>query len=131
MTPARALSVLVVDDDPDAAESTALLLTRHGFRAAHATSGLEAVRLASADPPDVALIDLLMPRLDGYATALRLQSLGLLRTPVLIALTGVAADWDRERAAAAGFALHLIKPVPPDELVSLLKQCEQCRDGTW
>ena len=114
------LRVLVVDDDRDTAESTAYLLALHGFRAAPARGGAEAVRLASADPPDVALVDLMMPGMDGFEVAARLRELARPRPPVLVAVTGLATDGDRARAEAAGFVLYLVKPVPPEELVALL-----------
>jgi CheY-like chemotaxis protein len=127
MPSTRPLRVLVVDDEPDTVRSTCDLLTLHGFTTDGATSGERALSLASADPPDVALIDLSMPVVDGFEVARRLRALRLPRTPLLIAVTGHSADWDRGQAAAAGFLLYLVKPVPPDELVSLLRQCEESR----
>jgi CheY-like chemotaxis protein len=118
----RPLHVLVVDDEPDIVESTITLLDLHGFRPAGATGGEEALRLAADDPPDVALIDLGMPGVDGFEAARRLGELA--RPPFLIAVTGRPMNWDRGRAFAAGFQIYLTKPVPPGELVDLLRQCE-------
>jgi CheY-like chemotaxis protein len=126
----RPLRVLVVDDNPDCAESTAALLRLHNFHATYALDCDAALRAALAEPPDVALIDLAMPVVDGCEVARRLLALRLPRAPILIAVTGMTAAGDREQAAAAGFLLYLVKPVPPDELVSLLRQCEQGRTGT-
>jgi CheY-like chemotaxis protein len=115
----------VVDDERDTAESTAALLASHGFRATCAFGGVEAIAAASADPPDVALISLAVPPTDGYEVARRLRALHPLRPPILIAVTGLTESWNQDRAAAAGFMVYLVKPVPPAELVSLLKQCEE------
>jgi CheY-like chemotaxis protein len=71
--------VLVADDDLDTAESAAELLALHGFHAAHAVGGDTAVTVASARPPDVALIDQTMPVMDGFEVARRPRSLGLPR----------------------------------------------------
>ena len=94
------LHVLVVDDEPDAVESTVTLLALSGFRAEGARGGREAVELAAADPPNVALIDLSMPGVDGFEVARRLRELA--RPPLLIAVTGRPLDWDRGEAARAG-----------------------------
>jgi CheY-like chemotaxis protein len=125
MPPARPLHVLVVDDEPDVVESTVALLDLHGFRPAGATGGGDALRLASADPPDVALIDLSMPDVDGFEVARRLGELA--RPPFLVAVTGRPMNWDRGQAARVGFAVYLTKPVPPEELVELLTQCDKAR----
>jgi DNA-binding response OmpR family regulator len=130
MPSARTLRVLVVDDDRDTAESIATLLTLHGFRATCAFGCDGALVSAAANPPDVALIDLTLPQSDGYEVARRLRAFGLVRSPILIAVTGRREDWNRARAAESGFLLYLVKPVPPDELVSLLRQCEQGRAWT-
>ena len=63
----------------------------------------------------------------GYEVALQLGHLGLLQPPMLIAVTGRSLSWDRGRAAAAGFSVYLVKPVPPDELVTLLDHCATAR----
>ena len=120
----RPLSVLVVDDDRDTAESTAYLLALHGFRAAQARTGTEALSLASADPPDVALIDLVMPGMDGFEVACRLRGPAPARRPLLVALTGWVSDGDRQRAREAGFHHYLVKPAPPAELLALLDRCQ-------
>jgi CheY-like chemotaxis protein len=121
------VSVLVVGDDPDSNETTVRLLNRPGFSASAASGGREAVESAAADPPDVALIDLCMTDMDGYEVARRITDSSPGKPPILIALTEFASDWDRERAQTAGFALYLVKPVPPDELVTVVRQCGQAR----
>jgi CheY-like chemotaxis protein len=120
--------VLVVDDQPDLVESTVALLELHGFRAVGATGGREAIEAAAADPPSVALLDLAMPEVDGFEVARRLGSQSPGRRPLLVAVTGLEADTDRQRAAEVGFALYLIKPVPPDELIDVVRKCEQASE---
>jgi CheY-like chemotaxis protein len=128
MQSAQHAQVLVVDDDADTVESTVTLLELHGFRATGALGGREAVEAAAVDPPDVALVDLAMPGVDGCETARRLRSSG--KQPVVIAVTGLASDGAREQAHEAGFALHLLKPVPPEELVTLVRKCMQLRGNS-
>jgi signal transduction histidine kinase len=113
------LCVLVVDDDEDTVQSTAEVLALHGYRVLAATSGAEAVRLAAADPPDAALLDLSMPVMDGFEVARRICAARRPGTPrpVLVAVTG-QSTLDRERTAAAGFDLHLVKPAAADALAA-------------
>ncbi|HVL13232.1 MAG TPA: response regulator [Gemmata sp.] len=125
MPPPQAFSILVVDDDPDVVETTVTLLDLHGYRAAGATGGGEALAAAAADPPAVALVDLGMPGVDGFQLARRLKDLPA--APLLVAVTGRTSDADRERAGRAGFAAYLVKPVPPAELLDLVRLCEQAR----
>ena len=128
MTPPPPLSVLVVDDDRDYVESTVTLLRLHGYRARGETSGGRAVEAPAADPPDVALVDLAMPGLNGFEVARRLRRLPA--PPFLVAVTGRTAAWDQQQAALAGFGVYLTKPVPPDDLIDLLRMCDQSRGGS-
>ena len=123
----RTLSVLVVDDDSDTVETTVMLLELHGFHARGAVGGDVAVAEA-ADPPDVALIDIAMPKVDGYEVARRIKRSCVSKPPVLIAVTGMSSEWDQGRAHAAGFALYLIKPVVPHELITIIQQCQRARE---
>ena len=119
------ISVLVVDDEPDLVDTCVTLLALHGFRAAGALDGRRAIESAAADPPDVALVDLSMPGVDGFEVAHQLRAGD--HPPVLVAVTGLKSDWDRQRAHDAGFALYLVKPVAPEELVTIVRQCGQAR----
>jgi CheY-like chemotaxis protein len=116
------LSVLVVDDSPDVAGSTADLLALAGHRPRVALGGEEALRLAAADPPDVVLLDLRMPGLDGCEVARRLADRWHGRPPVLVAVTACGTTADRAQTAAAGFHLHLVKPVDPAVLIGMLRR---------
>jgi CheY-like chemotaxis protein len=90
-----------------------------------ASGGREA--LDAADPPDVALVDLGMPGVDGYEVARRLRAGHTARPPILIAVTALGHAWGGTPARAAEFHLYLTKPVPPAELVAVLRQCDQAR----
>jgi two-component system CheB/CheR fusion protein len=112
--------ILVVDDNVDTADSLALLLGiwDHEVRTAH--DGPAALRLAATFRPDVVLLDLGLPRMDGYGVARAMREIPDLRDVVLIALSGYGRDDDRRLTREAGFAAHLLKPVHPDEIQDLL-----------
>jgi signal transduction histidine kinase len=112
--------VLVVDDNHDAADTLAELLQQCGHEVRTAYDGLQACELGASFEPQLVLLDLGMPGLDGYATARRIRHLPWGQTARLYALTGWGASADRQRTAAAGFDGHLVKPVDLDELLSLL-----------
>ena len=119
---ARPLSVLVVDDAPDAAESLAAVLALSGFAVRAATRAADALAAAAADPPDVVLLDLNMPEMDGFELARRLRAHPWPggRRPVLVAVSALGTETDRARSAGAGVDGHLVKPVDPSGLVRLL-----------
>lgn len=112
--------VLVVDDEPQAAEVLAVLLRRFGYDARFATNASEATWLATAWHPAVALVDLRMPGTDGFGLAARLRSDPAGQDIVLIAHTAFADDESRAAARAAGFRDHLVKGVPLEILVARL-----------
>jgi len=114
-----ALRVLVVDDNQDAAESLAILLRHAGGNVRTAHDGLEAVGAAVVFRPEVAILDLGLPGLNGYEVARRIRK-DLGSGVLLIAVTGWGQDEDRRRTAEAGFDHHLTKPVELDELTRLL-----------
>ncbi len=110
------LRVLVADDNPDSAESLAILLQLLGHDVRAARSGPEALAVAADFRPHVALLDIGMPGMNGYEVARRLKAPGEPRV-VLVAVTGWGQEEDRRQATAAGFDHHLAKPVDPDRLV--------------
>ena len=115
----RPVRVLVVDDSPDTVESTALLLKLDGYEVATATTGPDALILFKVFRPELALLDIVMPGLNGYAVAQRIQDLSLPRKPYLVAVTGHAEQHTKHRSAEAGFDLHLGKPVQPETYTAL------------
>jgi CheY-like chemotaxis protein len=114
--------ILVADDNYDAAQSLALVLGMDGHEVRTASDGLEALRVAEEFRPQIVLLDIGMPKLDGYETARRLREQPWSQATRLFALTGWGQEEDRERARAAGFDRHLVKPVDPDTLSQLLNQ---------
>ena len=114
-----ALRVLVVDDNADAAEALAMLIRLWGHDAGTARDGPAALLAAALLRPDVALLDLGMPGMDGYELGRRLRALPGLGGVVLGAVTGYADESHRVRAAQAGFAFYLIKPSSLESLAAL------------
>ncbi|HEU4780404.1 MAG TPA: ATP-binding protein, partial [Steroidobacteraceae bacterium] len=112
--------ILVVDDNVDAATTLCELLRMDGHHTQPAFSAEDALSLADTFSPDVVLLDIGLPRMDGYEVARRLRHSLLRKGAVLIALTGYGQAEDRERARAAGFDAHLVKPVDLDALGKLL-----------
>jgi PAS domain S-box-containing protein len=104
-------NVLVVDDNADAAEVVADLLRAHGYEVRLALDGPAALALVEHFAPDVALLDIGLPVMDGYELAQRLQERLAPRRVPLIAITGYGREGDRVRAREAGFDFHLVKPV--------------------
>jgi len=112
--------VLIVDDNPDALESLKMLLEFVGHEIDVAADGSSAVERIAAWQPEVALIDIGLPDIDGYEVVARLRDQDIKPRPLLVALTGYGQPEDRQRALAAGFDLHLTKPVDVDELNRIL-----------
>lgn len=114
------LRVLVVDDNVDAAQSLALLLqlSRHEVHTAH--DGPTALEAASAFRPNVVLLDIGLPKLDGYAVARTLRQQPVHKHVVLVAMTGYGQDSDRQNSRAAGFDHHMVKPVDFGKVLQIL-----------
>jgi PAS domain S-box-containing protein len=108
--------ILIVEDNPDAREALALLLESWGHRVEQAADGVTGFELARTTRPDVALVDVGLPGMDGYALARELRGMPDCASIRLIALTGYSRSRDRERGRAAGFDAYLVKPVEPTQL---------------
>jgi len=119
-TPTR--RILVVDDNRDAAESLALLLQLMGHETRAVYDGLEAVEAAKKFQPDVVLLDIGLPKLDGYEAARRIRAQQRDKRLPLVALTGWGMGEDLRRSDEAGFDAHMVKPVEPDALMRLLAE---------
>jgi CheY-like chemotaxis protein len=119
--------VLVVDDHADAADSLAMLLRMEGHEVRVARSGPAAVREVRADRPEVILLDLGMPGMDGFEVARQLRQSPGLTDICLVALTGWGQEEDRRRTREAGFDDHFVKPVDPDDLRALLARGQPTR----
>src|SRR4051812_25487406 len=101
------LRVLVVEDEPDTAASLAFLLKLQGYQAEAVGDGLAALEAARVTPPDVVLLDIGLPAMDGYELARRLRDEHLFKRPLLIAISGYGDESDRRRCLEAGIDLHL------------------------
>ncbi|MET0281528.1 MAG: ATP-binding protein [Steroidobacteraceae bacterium] len=114
--------VLVVDDNQDAATSLGMLLEMYGCTVAVAFDGAKAIAAAATFKPDIALLDIGMPGMDGHEVARRLRADPGTSAIRLVALTGWGQDKDKQLSAEAGFDLHLTKPVEPDAIIALLNE---------
>ena len=122
MPAAKPRRILVVDDNTDAASSLAMLLKISGNEAHTANEGLEAIEVAEAFRPDVVLLDIGMPNLDGLEVCRRIRAQPWGRDMLMIALTGWGQEEDRRKSKDVGFDHHLVKPVDYPTLVRLLAE---------
>jgi CheY-like chemotaxis protein len=116
----RGRRILVADDNVDAAQSLKMLLEMAGHEVHLAHDGRQAIYLAEQYIPELAIVDIGMPKLNGYDVARSIRSTVWGRALYLIALTGWGQEDDKRRAASAGFDLHLTKPVDPDKIFEIL-----------
>jgi signal transduction histidine kinase/ActR/RegA family two-component response regulator len=112
--------ILIVDDNRDSADSLSLLLAITGNKTLVAHDGLEAIEAADRQRPDVVLLDIGLPKLDGHEVCRRIREQPWGKDIVMIALTGWGQEDDRRKSEEAGFNGHLVKPVDYDELLGLL-----------
>src|SRR4051794_27799801 len=123
MSPApclKGLRVLIVDDCRDAANSLKFLLSHWGHDAQVVHDGLAALEAASATQPDLVLLDIGLPGIDGWEVAIRLRQLPGLEKCVVMAVSGYTTESDAQHSHAVGCNCHLAKPVDPDELRRML-----------
>ncbi|WP_375773866.1 response regulator [Archangium gephyra] len=116
------LHILLVEDNPDIRETLKDLLELHGHRVQEASDGRSAVDLVLSERPQVALVDIGLPELDGYKVAELVRASAGGAATRLVALTGYGHPEDRKRALEAGFDAHLVKPVSSDDLSQVLKK---------
>jgi CheY-like chemotaxis protein len=114
--------VLVADDNADAADTLAMMLRMKGHEVAVARDGAEALEVGARFRPELALLDIGMPKLDGLEVARRMRATDWGRDIVLIALTGWGQEDDRRRSRDAGFDHHIVKPVELATLEAVLSQ---------
>ena len=126
-TPRGDRRVLVVDDNDDAAELLALMLQKAGYQTATAHDGMSALEVAHTLAPHVVILDIGLPGMSGYEVARKLRTDTRHASTALIALTGWGSSEDRRRALAAGFDVHLTKPVAAADLHSALSRASELR----
>jgi PAS domain S-box-containing protein len=120
--PQSSLRILNVDDNRDAADSLAMLLNMMGNKTRTAYDGEEGVKAASEFRPDVVLLDIGLPKLNGFDACRRIREGSWGKKVLLIAVTGMGQDEDRQRSKEAGFDHHMVKPVDPSDLMRLLSE---------
>jgi PAS domain S-box-containing protein len=112
--------ILIVDDNPDGADSLATLLEEVGHQTYKAHDGIEAIAAAERVHPDAVLLDIGLPKLNGYEVCRRIREQPWGKRLMIVALTGWGQEEDRQRSQEAGFDTHLVKPVDHDLLMRLL-----------
>jgi CheY-like chemotaxis protein len=115
-------TALIIEDNEQNAYLATFLLERRGYRVVLAPDGPTGVRLARDLRPDVILLDIQLPGMDGYDVARALRALDVLRLVPVIAVTSFAMVGDRERSLEAGCTGYIEKPVDPDTFVDLVEQ---------
>lgn len=113
--------LLLVEDNPDASELLSELLRWEGFEVDLAKDGIEALQLVTLREPDTIILDIGLPGMDGYEVARKIRRMLTENPPLLIALTGWGGPVDRDRAVAAGFDCHIVKPVDFQELLKSIR----------
>ncbi len=121
--------ILVADDNSDAVEALALQLQLAGHDVRTANDGMEALEIAETFAPQVVLLDLGMPRMDGYETARQIRRQWWGKSTTLVALTGWGQQQDRQRTSAAGFDVHLVKPVTEFDLFQAIASARSTTPG--
>ena len=127
-TPMTSWRILVVDDNGDSATSLANLLELDGNETYIAYNGLEAVEAAGRLKPDLVLLDIGLPKLNGYEACRRIRDQPWGKSMILVALTGWGQEEDRQRSREAGFDGHLVKPLDLDALMRVLASLRMSED---
>ena len=129
MAGAVALRILIVEDNRDSADSLKTLLEALGYQLQVVYDGEAAVRAAAAAPPDVIIMDLGLPGMNGYEAATKIRQQNSGKRPMIVALTGWGQQADRQRSAAVGIDHHLVKPLDLAELRRILASLEAPATG--
>ena len=119
---AAGLRILIAEDRKDCADSLAMLLRLYGHTVMIAQNGPNTLEMVQAHQPDVLLLDIGLPGMDGYAVANHLKDYKRTKTPLIIAVTGFGREEDRRHAQEAGIDLHMVKPLDPEQLRIVLER---------
>jgi CheY-like chemotaxis protein len=128
--PVARRKVLLIDDNADMRQTLAACLSMQGHDVREAGDGLSAVQLANEFAPDVIVVDIGLPEIDGYEVARRLRANASTREVRLVALTGYGQQEDKQKAVNAGFDEHLTKPVDPATLEQVVAGVPQSPSGS-
>jgi CheY-like chemotaxis protein len=115
-------TILVIEDNPDAMELADYLLRAYGYEPLLASGGLEAIAIAVEQRPDLILLDVGMPGMDGYDVAVAIRQHPALHRTRIVAVTASAMVGDRERIAAAGFDGYIPKPINPETFIRQIER---------
>jgi CheY-like chemotaxis protein len=110
-------TILVIEDNPDNIRLVAYVLRAHGYEPLLATSGAEGLQIAGETKPQLILLDIRMPHMDGYEVVARLRQMDLEDTTI-VAVTASAMVGDRERITSAGFDGYIQKPIDPETFIA-------------
>ncbi len=110
--------VLVIEDNIQNMYMIAFLLESYGYKVLKAFSGIEGIQKAKADEPDIILLDIQLPQMDGYTIARKLREIESVKTTPIIAVTSYAMPGDREKALQSGATGYIEKPINPDTFIS-------------
>lgn len=124
-----ALRVLIVDDNVDVVDTLSVALALDGVHVRTAYDGESALRALLEEVPDAVILDLLLPDIDGYQIAQAVRSDPRYHNTHLIAHTGDSSQAARERCAAAGFDLYIVKPIDPSELLNAIVALQRATAG--
>ena len=116
------MKIMLVEDNPQNLYLASFLLNQKGWQVVVAHNGLECLRLAPVEQPNLVLMDILMPEMDGYETARRLLQLPQTRSIPIIAVTSFAMPGDRQKVLKIGFCGYLEKPYEPDQFIRYIEQ---------
>ena len=125
----KSLHILLVEDHVAGAESLATLLRLWGHNVAIAHDGLTGLEMRKTSSYQVVLLDIGLPRLNGFEVARHLRDEGLSHQTLMVAVTGYGQAEDRRRSQEMGFDYHLVKPVDPHDLENVLASCETTLDA--
>jgi two-component system cell cycle response regulator DivK len=123
-------TVLLIEDNEQNRYLTTFLLERNGYAVVIATDGPNGIREASRCLPDIVLLDIQLPGMDGYAVAAKLRQLEALGDTPIIAVTSYAMVGDREKALAAGCTGYIEKPINPDTFIDEIERIARVKGGT-
>ena len=115
-------TILVIEDNEQNLYLMRFLLEKHGFIVADATSGRQGLAVAAKLNPDLILLDIQLPEMDGYAVAVELRKMEIQKTTPIIAVTSHAMVGDREKALASGATDYIEKPINPDTFIAQLRK---------
>jgi CheY-like chemotaxis protein len=119
------MRILLVEDNVDTAQTLAAILRQQKHEVWIASDGPGALEIAQAQQPDIVLLDIGLPGMDGYQVAERLRKEGMKKRPLLITLTAHGQKQDRLHSYQVGVDLHLTKPISPDELLQFLEHYQK------